>query len=40
MGGNNNKMIVIIENKIETWPELTKQECAEKLARKIAQKVI
>ena len=40
MGGNNNKMIVITENKIETWPELTKQESAERLARKIAQKVI
>ena len=39
MGGDNNKMIIITENKIETWPELTKQESAERLALKIAQKM-
>ncbi|PHR57200.1 MAG: bifunctional phosphopantothenoylcysteine decarboxylase/phosphopantothenate--cysteine ligase CoaBC [Robiginitomaculum sp.] len=36
MGGDNNTMIVISKNDVDTWPTLTKTQCAQRLAEKIA----
>ena len=39
MGGNNNTMIVITKDGVDTWPLMSKQKAAEALAQKIAQKL-
>lgn len=38
-GGNNNKVHVIARNQCEDWPQMTKQEVAQRLAQKIADHV-
>jgi len=39
MGGNNNTMIIITKDGVDTWPLMSKQKAAEALAQKIAQKL-
>jgi len=39
MGGNNNTMIVITKDGVDTWPLMSKQKAAEALAQKIAQEL-
>ena len=36
MGGDYNKILLISDKNMETWPQMTKQEVADKLAEKIA----
>jgi phosphopantothenoylcysteine decarboxylase/phosphopantothenate--cysteine ligase len=37
MGGERNAVHLVMEDKTEDWPEMTKQQVAEKLISKVAE---
>jgi phosphopantothenoylcysteine decarboxylase/phosphopantothenate--cysteine ligase len=40
MGGDKNAIHLVMENGVEDWPEMTKQQVAEKLISRIAEHLI
>jgi phosphopantothenoylcysteine decarboxylase/phosphopantothenate--cysteine ligase len=39
MGGSHNKVAIVSQDGVETWPEMTKEEVARRLARLIAERL-